>query len=145
MRRNKTSSDQFIAVFDTRKHRIRGLWKRGSKYYVQLRVGGKPKRISLQAGNLTDAQAELEAVRTANREGKLPARRRTPPYVRSFRGEYLYSPIFARKKPSTRKGERIVLENWKRHLGDVRIDKITETMVKSYRERRLSQGVTART
>ena len=63
----------------------------------------------------------------------------------AFADEYLASPIHAQKKQSTRDSERVILEYWKTHLGGIRLDKITDVMVKSYREKRLAQGVTART
>jgi integrase len=62
-----------------------------------------------------------------------------------FAAEYLASPIHGQKKQSTRASERVILEYWKKHLGAVRLDKITDVIVKSYREKRLAEGVTART
>ena len=85
MRRNDTDTRverardhavRFVAVTDSRKRKIRGLWKRGDRYYAQMRMeveGGqtKPKRIALNATTLDQARAELEKVRTENRAGKL--------------------------------------------------------------------------
>jgi integrase len=141
---SENHSARFIPVRDSRKQKIRGLWQRGSRYYVQLRVDGKPKRIPLIADNLDSARAELEKTRTRNREGKLPTPGYRPQFA-VFASEYLASPIYGQKKQSTRDSERVILEYWKRHLGGIRLDKITDVMVKSYREKRLAQGVTART
>ncbi len=140
---------RFLPVLNTRKRKIRGLWQRGNKYYAQIRMDigngqSKPKRISLIATTLDGAQKELEKKRTENRAGKLqlPGNR---PQFKDFADEYLSSPIHAQKKQSTQASERVILEYWKSHIGGVRIDRITEVMVKSYREKRLAQGVTART
>ena len=38
-----------------------------------------------------------------------------------------------------------MLEYWKKHLGGIRLDRISDVMVKAYREKRLAGGVTART
>jgi integrase len=141
---NESHPTRFLPVLDSRKRKIRGLWRRGNRYYAQLRVGGKPKRIPLQAANLKDAQSELEKTRTKNREGKLPAPGHRPQFA-TFAADYLASPIHGQKKQSTRASERVVLEYWKRHFGEIRIDKITEVMVKGYREKRLAEGVTPRT
>jgi integrase len=141
---NENHSARFIPVRDSRKQKIRGLWKRGTRYYAQLRVDGKPKRIPLIADNLDDARAELEKTRTKNREGKLPTPGYRPQFA-VFASEYLASPIYAQKKQSTRDSERVILEYWKQHLGGIRLDKITDVIVKSYREKRLAQDVTART
>jgi integrase len=140
---------RFLPVLDSRKRKIRGLWRRGDRYYAQLRMDigngqSKPKRIPLTAITLDQARAELEKTRTRNREGKLPSTGYRPIFS-VFTDEYLASPIHAQKKQSTRASERVILEYWKEHLGGVRLDRITDVMVKSYREKRLLQGVTART
>jgi integrase len=152
MGRNDTTSDhavRFVAVFDSRKRKIRGLWKRGDRYYAQMRMeveGGqtKPKRIALDAATLDQARAELEKVRTENRAGKLALPGRRPSFA-EFADEYLASVTHAQKRPSTRRAERMILGYWKTHLGGVALDKITPVMVKAYREKRLGQGVKART
>jgi len=140
---------RFLPVRDSRKQKIRGLWRHGEKYYAQLRMeagGGqtKPKRIPLSAVNLDQARAELERVRTANRDGKLPPIGRAPAFA-AFATQYLASPIHALKRESTQASERVILEYWKAHLGGIRLDKIRDVMIKGYREKRLGQGVTART
>ena len=86
----------------------------------------------------------MERVRTENRSGKLalPGRR---PSLAEFADEYLASVTHAQKRPSTRRAERVVLGYWKSLLGGVALDKITPVIVKAYRERRLCQGVKART
>jgi hypothetical protein len=91
------------------REKIRGLWKRGHKYYAQLRmeVGDgqtRPKMIPLQAATLDQARAELEKTRTHNREGKLPSPGHRPLFS-AFADEYLKSPIHGQKKQSTRDGE----------------------------------------
>jgi integrase len=152
VQRNNTASEhgaRFERVLNSRKEKIRGLWKRGLKYYAQLRmeVGNgqtRPKMIPLQAATLDQARAELEKTRTHYREGKLPSPGHRPLFS-AFADEYLKSPIHGQKKQSTRDGERVILEYWKKHLGGVRLDKITDVIVKSYREKRLAGEVTART
>ena len=146
---NESHSARFIPVLDSRKRKIRGLIQRGDRYYAQLRVDigngqSKPKRIPLTATTLDQAKVELEKTRTRNREGKLPSTGHRPMFF-DFADQYLASPIHAQKKQSTRNSERVILEYWKAHLGGIRLDKITDVMVKSYREKRLAQGVTART
>lgn len=136
-------------MFDSRKRKIRGLWKRADRYYAQMRMeveGGqtKPKRIALNATTLDQARAELEKARTENRAGKLALPGRRPSFA-EFADEYLASVTHAQKRPSTRRAERMILGYWKTHLGGLALDKITPVMVKAYRENRLGQGVKART
>jgi Integrase len=146
---NTSHGPRFVAVIDSRKRKIRGLWKRGTRYYAQMRMDTgegrtKPKRIPLDATTLDKAISELEKTRTENRAGQLTLPRRHPSFA-EFADEYLGSAIHAQKRPSTRRAERVILRYWKTHLGCVRLGKITPVMVKSYREKRLSHGVNART
>lgn len=115
MKRNATQGKDFSgrnhartfeAVFDSRKRKIPGLWKRGPKFYAQLRVDmgdGRtaPRRIPLNAENLDDAKAELERTRTHRRDGKLPQTGFRPKFE-DFAKEYLDGPILAQKKIRTR-------------------------------------------
>jgi len=146
----KNHAVRFVAVFDSRKRKIRGLWRRGDRYYAQMRMevegGGqtKPKRIPLHATTLDPARAELERVRTENRAGKLALPGRRPSFA-EFADEYLASVTHDQKSASTRRAERVILGYWKTHLGDIALDKISPVMVKAYREKRLGQGVKART
>jgi integrase len=145
----KNHAVRFVVVSDSRKRKIRGLWKRGDRYYAQLRMeveGGqtKPKRIALNATSLDQARAELEKIRTENRAGKLELPGRRPSFS-EFADEYLASATHDQKSSSTRRAERVILGYWKAHLGGVALDKITPAMVKAYRENRLGEGVKART
>ena len=139
----------FAAVFDSRKRKVPGLWLRGARYYAQMRVDlgdGRtaPRRLPLEAGNLEEAKAELERKRTENRDGKLPRRGHQPRFD-EFALEYLSSPTFAAKKEGTQQNERQAIGRWVSHLGGVRIDRITPTLIHSFRETRLRGGASART
>ena len=139
----------FEAVSDSRNRKIRGLWKRGDRYYVQLRIdlgNGKtaPRRIALNATDLTTARGELERKRTERRDNRLqlPGRR---PSFETFAAEYFTSPAFTQKKVRTQQSQRQAIERWTKHLGGVRLDKISLGVVDSYRRARLAGGVSART
>ena len=139
----------FQAVYDSRKRKVPGLWLRGSRYYAQLRVDlgngtTAPRRIALAAANLDEAKAELERTRTERRAGTLPATGFRPKFE-DFAREYLASATFAQKKLSTQGIERQAINRWIKHLGGVRLDKITPAMIKNYRNARLALGRTART
>jgi integrase len=137
----------FEAVYDSRKEKIRGLWRRGGRYYAQLRVagaGGKeyPTKVALSAGDLDEARAELERVRVDNRRGAnvLPraGRPADAPAFAAFAAEYLASPAHASKDKSTRSSERYSLEYWKAQIGAVPLNKITAPMLQAYKEKRLA-------
>ena len=111
MRRNNAVSEhagRFVAVFDSRKRKIRGLWKRGTRYYAQMRMDTgdgrtKPKRIPLDAKTLDEATAELEKTRTENRAGQLALPRRHPSFA-EFADEYLGNAIPMHRNARARAG-----------------------------------------
>jgi hypothetical protein len=61
----------FVHVRDTNRKPIRGLWQRGSRYYLQLREPGarSARRIPLDATNLTEAKQAAEGKRREARKG----------------------------------------------------------------------------
>lgn len=123
------------------KRKIRGLWVRAGVYYAQIRMpspkgGTMPKRIRLTSKTLTEAKKDMEKARVASREGTLPAPRRSPRF-NDFAIEYQASPFFEQKKERTRNGEKDILKYWIEHLGNVRLDKITESHVREYRDKRI--------
>jgi integrase len=139
----------FQAVFDSRKRKVPGLWMRNGRYYAQLRIdlgNGRtaPRRIALVAENLDQAKAALEKTRTEKRAGTLPKPGHRPKFD-DFAAEYLDSATLAQKKTGTQENERQAIGRWIAHLGGIRLDKITPTMIHSYREKRLASGRTART
>ena len=156
MERNETSSNapnrkegqSFAPVFDSRKRKIVGLRRRGSRYYAQLRVdlgNGRtaPRRIALEAANLDGAKAELEHRRAERRDGKLPRTGQRPRFE-DFARAYFDSASFAEKKIGTQKLGRWAIGRRIEHLGGIRIDKITPAHFRSYRESRLKLGRAAR-
>ena len=99
----RNHAQRFHPVIDSSKHRVRGLWKRGKRYYAQVRMVGadgssKPRRISLGVVSLNVAREELERVRTENRSGALSLPGRQPTFA-EFADEYLASSIYAQKRP----------------------------------------------
>lgn len=132
---------RFEAVLNSRKRKVRGLWKRGAHYYAQVRIdlgNGRtsPRRIRLEADNLKAATEELEKTRTKNRAGKLPAPGHRPKFE-DFAKEYLSSQSFAQKRKRTQDSERQAIDRLTAHLGGVRIDKIEKKHIYAYREERL--------
>jgi integrase len=140
---------RFEPVLDTRKRKVPGLWIRGRRFYAQIRIdlgNGRtsPRRIPLEAADLTSARGELERKRTEKRDNRLlvPGHR---PRLEDFVSEYQNSPKHLAKKDATRRSERQAHARWVRHIGAIRIDKITLPQIHSYREARLRGGTAERT
>ena len=103
MQRSAHPTDKLVAVYDSRKQRVRGLWRRGRRYYAQMWVdtgngASQPKRVPLAAETLDEARAQLEEARTANRKGELHAPGRRPTFA-ALVAEYLAGAEFAGKRP----------------------------------------------
>src|SRR5437773_9258624 len=135
-------------AFDERKRPIRGLWVRNGRYYAQLTIedehtGEKGvRRIPLE-GVSTAAQArdKMEDLRVDRRKAQLPVLRRTPKFA-EYADQYLdyHRKVKDAKRPSTIETETYALERWKKHLGHVRLDKITRALVNSYIAKRKTAG-----
>ena len=141
--------DAFIAVNDTNRKRIRGLWQRGGKYYLQVRVPGEsaPRKIPLDADNLSAAKKAIESKRTELREGKVPSRGRKPGFS-DYAEQYLHVLESAErpgKAARTIREERLILDKWKAALHNTRIDQISAGQIAAYRDARTVEGLAPRT
>jgi integrase len=139
----------FQAVYDSRKRKVPGLWKRGARFYAQLRINvgngrTSPRRIALEASDLTNARAELERKRTERRDNKLDSRSRRPGFE-SVCKEYFVSAVFSQKKCRTQDSQRQAIARWIKHLGGTKIDQIALRHIDDYRSARLREGTAART
>ncbi len=79
---------KLVAVCDSNKRKVRGLWKRGDRYYVQFRHQGAGfstrRALKLKVGdveiaprNLDEAKAAMEAFKVALRRGEIEKRTNT--------------------------------------------------------------------
>lgn len=142
-------SNPFIAVRDTNRKRIRGLWLRGEKYYLQVRIPGEsaPRKFPLEAATLSEAKAAAELRRTELRKGSVPTRGHKPGFS-DFAEKYLEvlekseRPV---KAARTIREERRILEKWKAALLNTRIDKVTKGQIAAYRDACAVEGMSPRT
>lgn len=146
-------SPKYKKVLDERKHPIRGLWKRNGRFYAQItiedpNVGTKQvKRVPLEDA-ITNAQAvaKFQELLTQRRKGTLPVLKRTPKFA-DYAEQYFdyYKKVKDAKRESTLYTERLAVNHWIKHLGQVRLDRINRAMVNSYIADRQAAGVTGRT
>lgn len=140
-------------VCDARKHPVRGLWKRNDRYYAQITVEDSDtglksvKRVPLE-GAATDAQAiqKFEDLKANRRKGALPVLKLTPKFA-DYADQYVQFHKDAKdvKRESTMETEGYAIDRWKEHLGHVRLDKITRSLINSFIAKRQSDGRTGRT
>src|SRR5690349_6390823 len=65
---------RFTIVKDSRNRKVRGLWKRGNKLYMQTRVAGErsARRVPLKSTTLEAARAEMADIKKQKRIEGLP-------------------------------------------------------------------------
>ncbi|MDP9097707.1 MAG: site-specific integrase [Verrucomicrobiota bacterium] len=140
---------RFTIVKDSRNRKVRGLWKRGEKLYMQTRVSGErsARRIPLKSTTLEAARAEMAEVKKQKRGEGLPDTGLRPLFG-DYARKYLEFQRTARdsgKKPRTIAREGHSLVHWLAAIGNVRLDKITKPMITGFIKSRLQAGMKPRT
>lgn len=140
---------RFTIVKDSRKRKVRGLWRRGEKLYMQTRVSGErsARRIPLKATTLEAARDEMADLKKQKRVEGLPDTGLRPLFS-DYADKYLEFHRTASdsgKKTRTIDREEHSLVHWKTAIGNVRLDKITSPMITSVVKSRLAAGIKPRT
>ena len=144
---------RYRKVCNKRKRPIRGLWERGGRFYAQITVEEpvtgikRVRRVPLE-GVTTEPQAvaKLQELLTQRRKGALPLLKRTPKFS-DYADQYFnyYEQVRDAKRESTLYTEKIIIGHWRKHLGHVRLDRITRALVNSYIAKRQGAGLSGRT
>ena len=138
--RKGTHKYRFSHAKDARNRKVRGLWLRGDRFYAQIRVPGErsARKLPLKAKTLTEAKEEMAGEKTKAREGALP-KGGVKPSLADYTTGYLdyHENNESGRKPRTVEREKTSLEQWKKSLGHVRIDKITKPMITAFVKRRI--------
>jgi integrase len=143
-------SYRFTIVKDSRKQKVRGLWRRGDKLYMQTRVPGEcsARRIRLEATTLEAARVEMAKIREKKGEPEGLPKTGLRPTFSDYADKYLEFHRTASdsgKKARTIDREKHSLVHWKAAIGRARLDKITTPMITSAIKSRLTAGIKPRT
>ena len=132
---NKTTgrkSVRFEKVRDGKGKPIRGLWKRGERYYAQITLplpngDKKATKLALTAKNLTEAREALRKLLVERNEGQAVFCGQAPIFE-----EYaqLYLSQQGHKAPDTLVVERGHIRFWTRQFGHLRLNQITHARVR---------------
>ena len=133
---NKTpggKSGRFEKVYDGKRNPIRGLWKRGKKYYAQITIAfpdGEKKETKrpLNAANLTEARESLRKLLVERSEGRAVFSGQAPIFE-----EYaqLYLNHQGHKTAGTQVVERGHIRFWNKQFGKLRLNQITQSRVRA--------------
>ncbi|MEY2536407.1 MAG: hypothetical protein QOG67_147 [Verrucomicrobiota bacterium] len=139
---------RFTIVKDSRNRKVRGLWRRGTKLYMQTRVAGEhsARRIPLKETGLEEAKAEMAEWRKKKHIEGLP-KTGVRPLFSEYADKYLafHRASDTGKKARTIDREGHSLVHWKAAIGQVRLDKITRPMISGVVKARLEAGMKPRT
>jgi integrase len=133
----------FSRVLDTRKNPIRGLWKRGSRFYARINVDGVDKRLPLNAETIKTAKEELNQLRTQRAQNTLEEPERAPRFRETMEAYLTHASLTKRSR--TVETERIHLQHLLRFLGAIKLDHISTEAVVRYRTEKLRTGWSKRT
>lgn len=146
-------SSSYQKVFDERKRRVRGLWKRNGWFYARLaavdaNTGHKStKRVRLPlCRTVAEARTAMQDLLKDRRDHNLPVLRRSP-RLADYWADYFkfYEQAKDAKRPSTLHTEKCANRNWLEHLGEIRISEITRVHINSYIAKRQAAGRSPRT
>ena len=138
------TTTSWAKVFDDRKRRVRGLWRRNGFYYAQLDVSGTPRRFKLtEAETVPEAITARESLKAEQRAGTLvsPSEQTTPnpkathsdhtinEMLNSYREE---RDGLESKDPSTEERENSGLNHWAKFAGKRRLSAINDQLLINY-------------
>lgn len=142
------NSAKFIPAVDGRNRKVRGIVKRGERFYGRLWVDGKEGKKTSRLFPLKgpdgepvqgvgEAREAYEVLRHDRRERRLPVSGagRAPGFS-AWVAEYLETGVRRSKKSSTLRFERLALERWRRFLGSTPLDRISRAAVLPFIEAR---------
>jgi integrase len=140
-------------VFDDRKRRVRGLWKRNGWFYARLVTveaftGHKStKRVRLEtARTVAEARIALQNLQKERRDHNLPVLKRSPLLAEYWEKYFaFYEAVKDAKRLSTLHREKSARRNWLKHLGNIRLNEITRAHLNGFMAKRQSEGKKPRT
>jgi hypothetical protein len=144
---NKTQR-AFVPVLDKFGCPIRGLWKRGSKFYARLNLrepdgDTKQRRVPLSGESIVQALAELERLKL-ERLSPDTVKRKTSPIFSDYWPQYL-AEVTGTKRAITLSSERVFCRHWATVIGGRRLHLINKSNILQYRSQKLRSGWSGRT
>jgi integrase len=124
----KPRPNPYRKVLDSRKRRVRGVWKRNGHFYANLTVaddlGRKTSRWVLLAGaTLDDAKADYSRLVTERADDRLRPLGLTPT-LGDYIGVYTQQLEVSGKRVATVEKEKTYLKRWSAKIGHIRLNKI---------------------
>jgi integrase len=124
----KPRPDSYRKVLDSRKRRVRGLWKRNDTFYANFTVsddlGRKSRqRVRLAGATLDEAKADYARLLTERADDRLRPLGLTPTLA-DYTEDYTRQLDASGKRSATVQKEKAYLKRWSEKLGHLRLNKI---------------------
>ncbi len=124
----KPRPDTYSKVFDSRKRRIRGLWKRNDRFFanitIQDELGRKTSRmVPLQGSTLDAAKDDLRRLLVERNDDRVRPIGLSPTLA-DFKEVFLKELAVSGKRASTISKESYYLKDWALQIGHMRLNKI---------------------
>ena len=155
--RRQHGSSQYSKVFDQRKRRVRGLWKRNGAFYAQLTVmdegSGKKmvRRTRLEDADSHPVATVAEAVKVMNKlkvkqedRGLSLTPKRTPAFNEYAKQYLAHCEALQNKSKNTIHRERSCVNNLNSAIGELRLRQINKAVVMRYMAARKKQEMSSR-
>lgn len=147
---NSSRRYSYHKVLDSRKHAIRGLWRRNGKFVARITVeddaGRKTvKWVPLQAKTVAQAQEDFRKLLVERGEDRLRHIGRCPKFSAYVEQSYRQRLATSGKKPDTLVTEHVHLKQWCESIGHLSLDKIRPHHVTGHLQRLKQQGKANRT
>jgi len=130
--KQSSKSAGYEKVFDGRKLRVRGLWKRGQVFYGRFAATDQSGRTrdtfrALESATVPAAKAELQTLRDAAANISVPVQGRIPTFA-DYSERYL-AEVSGNKRPATQRKERMHIAWWTTRIGAQPINRVHRSHV----------------
>ena len=125
-------SSSISEVFDDRKRRIRGLWKRNDHFYARLVI-------------LAESRTALQDLQKDRREENLPVLKQSPKLMAYWEDYFkFYDSAKDPKRHGTLRLEKTTRRSWLEYLPDLRLKDISRKHINGFIADRQEKGLAAR-
>ncbi|HWD18178.1 MAG TPA: tyrosine-type recombinase/integrase [Verrucomicrobiae bacterium] len=146
----RAKPNAWAKVFDERKRRVRGLWRRNGFYYAQLNVNGTPVRFKLHAATVPEAVTAQQALKSEQRAGTLKRPGEQPsPTPSANPGDHTIKEMLDAyrkerdelegKDPKTNERENSGLNKWSKFAGRRSLGEVRDQLLVDYAKWRKKQ------
>lgn len=144
------TTDTYRRVFDSRKRRVRGLWRRNERYFANVTVSDdtgrkQQKMVPLGAATLDQAKADYARLLTERADNRLRPLGMVPTVAEYLEQRFVPALEASGKRPNSIAKDRWQLERWRREIGAIRLNKLNPGHIDAVLVKLAAEGLNGRT